>query len=64
MASGVLQDCSWAAKGCEARSFFVFFSYFFTASRKIVSKGVEEGVGGGSWAMAIVEGGRHRTEGL
>jgi hypothetical protein len=63
MALGVLQDCSWAAKGCEARS-FVFFSYVFTASMKIVSKGVEDGVGGGTWGMRMVEGGRNCTEGL
>ena len=53
MASGVLQEFSCAAKGCEAISFFVRFSYAFVASLKIV----EEGVGGGTWDMALAEGG-------
>lgn len=52
MASGLTQDFSWAAKGCEAMSFFVRFSYAFTAALKIVEDGVE----GETWDIVLVEG--------
>ncbi len=60
MAPGLSQDFSWAAKGCEAMSFFVCFSYAFTAALKIFSEGVE----GGTWDMVLVEGGFYGAEGL
>ena len=42
MALGDSQDLSWAARGWEAISFFVFCSYSSRAAFKIVSKLVEE----------------------
>lgn len=64
MAETSPQESSCAAKGCEARFFFVFFRYFSIASVKIVARGggrgVGEGVGGGTGGMMLVEGGLTR----
>lgn len=64
MASGLSQRFSWAAKGCEVMSFFVFFLYDFSASLKILSKYSEGEVEGGVWDMVLVEGGCYSAEGF
>ena len=51
MSLGELQACSCAASGWARRSFFVFFSYAFSAALKMDWKlDVEED---GTWDMVI-----------
>ena len=58
IALGESQDLSWAARGWEAMSFFVFFSYSSRAALKIVSKLGEEVVVDGIWDILLAEGDR------
>jgi hypothetical protein len=52
MALAESQDCSWAARGWEAMSFFVCLLYTFKAAAKMVSKFVEEVEEDGTWDIA------------
>ncbi len=56
MALGESQDCSWAARGWEAMSFFVCFLYASKAALKIVSKSVGDVAVDGTWDIVLVEG--------
>ena len=57
-ASGESQDLTWAARGCEAISFFVFVLYSSKAAVKIASKLVGAVEVDGSSDMVLVEGDR------
>jgi len=56
MVPGESQDFSWAARGWEAMSRFVWFLYASKAAVKIVSKFVEEVAVDGTWDIVLVEG--------
>ena len=56
MALGDSQDLSWAARGCDAMSFFVFFLCSSKAAVMIVAKfGEEVASVEATWDIVLVE---------